>query len=110
MMIAMIIACRTKLLIADEPTIALDVTIPKRKLSSCCGPLQQIENMALVLITHDLMLIAKAAHYIIVMYAGQGGGNQQGNGNFQRVASVILTPRRCCPPISGLIPICIPSG
>ena len=65
-MIAMAIACRPKLLIADEPTTALDVTIQAQIME-----LQQKENMALVLITHDLALVAESAHKIIVMYAGQ---------------------------------------
>ncbi|KLN47510.1 peptide ABC transporter ATP-binding protein [Providencia rettgeri] len=69
-MIAMAIACRPKLLIADEPTTALDVTISAH-LVELLLELQQQENMALVLITHDLALVAEAAHHIIVMYAGQ---------------------------------------
>ncbi|MEA9389919.1 dipeptide ABC transporter ATP-binding protein [Acerihabitans sp. TG2] len=69
-MIAMAIACRPKLLIADEPTTALDVTI-QAQIIELLLELQQRENMALVLITHDLALVAEAAHHIIVMYAGQ---------------------------------------
>lgn len=69
-MIAMAIACRPKLLIADEPTTALDVTI-QAQIIELLLDLQQKENMALVLITHDLALVAEAAHHIIVMYAGQ---------------------------------------
>ncbi|ANI30550.1 peptide ABC transporter ATP-binding protein [Yersinia entomophaga] len=69
-MIAMAIACRPKLLIADEPTTALDVTI-QAQIIELLLELQQQENMALLLITHDLALVAEAAHYIIVMYAGQ---------------------------------------
>ncbi len=69
-MIAMAIACRPKLLIADEPTTALDVTI-QAQIIELLLDLQQRENMALVLITHDLALVAEAAHHIIVMYAGQ---------------------------------------
>ena len=69
-MIAMAIACRPKLLIADEPTTALDVTI-QAQIIELLLDLQQQENMALVLITHDLALVAEAAHKIIVMYAGQ---------------------------------------
>ena len=69
-MIAMAIACRPKLLIADEPTTALDVTI-RAQIIELLLELQQKENMALVLITHDLALVAEAAHKIIVMYAGQ---------------------------------------
>lgn len=69
-MIAMAIACRPKLLIADEPTTALDVTI-QAQIIELLLELQQRENMALILITHDLALVAEAAHKIIVMYAGQ---------------------------------------
>ena len=69
-MIAMAIACRPKLLIADEPTTALDVTI-QAQIIELLLELQQKENMALVLITHDLALVAEAANKIIVMYAGQ---------------------------------------
>ncbi|AKJ42054.1 dipeptide ABC transporter ATP-binding protein [Pragia fontium] len=69
-MIAMAIACRPQLLIADEPTTALDVTI-QAQIIELLLELQQRENMALILITHDLALVAEAAQYIIVMYAGQ---------------------------------------
>ncbi|KQN60528.1 peptide ABC transporter ATP-binding protein [Serratia sp. Leaf51] len=69
-MIAMAIACRPKLLIADEPTTALDVTI-QAQIIELLLELQQQENMALMLITHDLALVAEAAQHIIVMYAGQ---------------------------------------
>ncbi|MDC9612789.1 dipeptide ABC transporter ATP-binding protein [Xenorhabdus khoisanae] len=69
-MIAMAIACRPKLLIADEPTTALDVTI-QAQIIELLLELQRQENMALLLITHDLALVAEAAHHIIVMYAGQ---------------------------------------
>ncbi|KLU18125.1 peptide ABC transporter ATP-binding protein, partial [Proteus mirabilis] len=69
-MIAMAIACRPKLLIADEPTTALDVTI-QAQIIELLLDLQKQENMALVLITHDLALVAEAADTIIVMYAGQ---------------------------------------
>ncbi len=69
-MIAMAIACRPKLLIADEPTTALDVTI-QAQIIDLLLELQRQENMALILITHDLALVAEAAQHIIVMYAGQ---------------------------------------
>ncbi len=69
-MIAMAIACKPKLLIADEPTTALDVTI-QAQIIELLLELQQQENMALILITHDLALVAEAAKQIIVMYAGQ---------------------------------------
>ncbi|MFC0179235.1 dipeptide ABC transporter ATP-binding protein [Thorsellia kenyensis] len=69
-MIAMAIACKPKLLIADEPTTALDVTI-QAQIMELLIELQKKENMALILITHDLALVAEAAKRIIVMYAGQ---------------------------------------
>ena len=69
-MIAMAIMCNPRLIIADEPTTALDVTI-QAQIIELLLELQQKENMALVLITHDLALVAEAAHKIIVMYAGQ---------------------------------------
>ncbi|WP_032093470.1 dipeptide ABC transporter ATP-binding protein [Necropsobacter rosorum] len=69
-MIAMAIACKPKLLIADEPTTALDVTI-QAQIMDLLLDLQKKENMALMLITHDLALVAQAAQRIIVMYAGQ---------------------------------------
>ncbi len=61
-MIAMAIACRPKLLIADEPTTALDVTI-QAQIIELLLELQQKENMALVLITHDLALVAEAPRH-----------------------------------------------
>ncbi|AKC32275.1 dipeptide ABC transporter ATP-binding protein [Candidatus Pantoea carbekii] len=69
-MIAMAIACKPKLLIADEPTTALDVTI-QAQIIELLLKLQKQEKMALILISHDLALVATAAHYVIVMYAGQ---------------------------------------
>lgn len=69
-MIALALACRPRVLLADEPTTALDVTI-QAQIIELLLELQQKENMALVLITHDLALVAEAAHKIIVMYAGQ---------------------------------------
>ena len=69
-MIAMAIACRPKLLIADEPTTALDVTI-QAQIMELLLELQKKECMSLILITHDLALVAEAADRIIVMSAGQ---------------------------------------
>ncbi len=69
-MIAMAIACNPKLLIADEPTTALDVTIQAQILDLLLD-LQRQRNMALMLITHDLALVAEAAQRVVVMYAGQ---------------------------------------
>ncbi|MEA3363812.1 MAG: dipeptide ABC transporter ATP-binding protein [Thermodesulfobacteriota bacterium] len=69
-MIAMAIACNPRLLIADEPTTALDVTIQAQIMDLLLN-LQHQRQMALILITHDLALVAEAAHRIVVMYAGQ---------------------------------------
>ncbi|CAD86392.1 MULTISPECIES: dipeptide ABC transporter ATP-binding protein [Nitrosomonas] len=69
-MIAMALAGKPELLIADEPTTALDVTIQAQVLDLMRG-LQQQENMAVLLITHDLGVVAEMAHRVAVMYAGQ---------------------------------------
>ncbi|MBT4889772.1 MAG: ATP-binding cassette domain-containing protein, partial [Rhodospirillales bacterium] len=69
-MIAMAIACNPRLLIADEPTTALDVTIQKQILDLLFR-LQEERNMALVLITHDMGVVAETAERVAVMYAGQ---------------------------------------
>jgi dipeptide transport system ATP-binding protein len=69
-MIAMALACAPKLLIADEPTTALDVTIQAQVLDLLVA-LQRQRDMALILITHDLALLAEHAKRIAVMYAGE---------------------------------------
>ena len=69
-MIAMAIACNPKLLIADEPTTALDVTI-QAQILDLLVELQQERGMALVLITHDMGVVAETAQRVTVMYAGQ---------------------------------------
>lgn len=69
-MIAMAIACNPRLLIADEPTTALDVTIQKQILD-LLFKLQDERNMALVLITHDMAVVSETAQRVVVMYAGQ---------------------------------------
>ena len=69
-MIAMAISCNPRLLIADEPTTALDVTIQAQILDLLLQ-LQRDSGMALVLITHNMGVVAETAHRIMVMYAGQ---------------------------------------
>lgn len=69
-MIAMAIACRPKLLIADEPTTALDVTI-QAQILDLIKDIQQKRDMSVLLITHDLGVVAEMAEEVIVMYAGQ---------------------------------------
>lgn len=68
-MIAMALACAPSLLIADEPTTALDVTIQAQILALLCQ-LQSELGMAIMLITHDLGVVAEIAHQVVVMYAG----------------------------------------
>ena len=69
-MIAMAIACKPSLILADEPTTALDVTIQAHILE-LLGQIQQEMGMAMILVTHDLGLIAERAHDVAVMYAGR---------------------------------------
>lgn len=68
-MIAMAICCRPKLLIADEPTTALDVTI-QAQILELINELNR-DGMAVILITHDLAVVAETAKKVAVMYAGQ---------------------------------------
>ncbi len=69
-MIATALACNPKLLIADEPTTALDVTI-QAQILDLLRKLQQEKGMAILLITHDLGVVAEVAHEVAVMYAGR---------------------------------------
>ncbi|HEX6271485.1 MAG TPA: ABC transporter ATP-binding protein [Polyangiaceae bacterium] len=68
-MIAMALACRPALLIADEPTTALDVTV-QAQILELLARLQQRLGMSILLITHDLGVVAETAHRVVVMYAG----------------------------------------
>jgi oligopeptide/dipeptide ABC transporter ATP-binding protein len=69
-MIAMALACEPKLLIADEPTTALDVTI-QAQILELLRSLQEKMKMSIMLITHDLGVVAEYAHHVLVMYAGK---------------------------------------
>lgn len=69
-MIAMALSCNPKLLIADEPTTALDVTI-QAQIMRLLEKLRREKEMSVILITHDIGLVANAADWVIVMYAGQ---------------------------------------
>ncbi len=69
-MIAMAIACEPKLLIADEPTTALDVTIQKQILD-LIGALQKKHQMSVLFITHDLAVVGEIADYVVVMRDGE---------------------------------------
>ena len=95
-MIAMALSCDPALLIADEPTTALDVTI-QAQILDLLRELQQRREMALLLITHDLGVVAEIADDIAVMYAGsvssrRGPASTAGAG--RRRSTPI--PRRCC--------------
>lgn len=68
--IAMALACQPKLLIADEPTTALDVTI-QAQILELIADLQRDMGMAVILITHDLGVIAETSQNVVVMYAGK---------------------------------------
>jgi dipeptide transport system ATP-binding protein len=69
-MIAMAIACQPDLLIADEPTTALDVTV-QAQILALLRTLQRDRGMALILVTHNMDVVAETARRVVVMYAGQ---------------------------------------
>ncbi|MGK5546995.1 ABC transporter ATP-binding protein [Streptomyces sp. URMC 127] len=69
-MIAMALACEPELLIADEPTTALDVTV-QAQILELIARLQEQRGLAVVLITHDLGVVARVAHEVLVMYGGR---------------------------------------
>nr|WP_081858378.1 ABC transporter ATP-binding protein [Pseudorhizobium pelagicum] len=73
-MIAMALACKPKLLVADEPTTALDVTIQAQILDLILE-LQEDTGMSVQFITHNLAVVSELAHRILVMYAGRGVEN-----------------------------------
>jgi dipeptide transport system ATP-binding protein len=81
-MIAMAIACNPKLLIADEPTTALDVTI-QAQILDLLMTLQKERNMALVMITHNMGVVAETARRVMVMYAGQIMEERSASGLFE---------------------------
>jgi dipeptide transport system ATP-binding protein len=112
-MIAMAIACRPKLLIADEPTTALDVTIQAQILDLLVS-LQTETGMGLVLITHSMGVVAETAHRVLVQYAGQQVEQQPVRGLFAMphhpytVALLDALPDRATgdrlPAIPGVVP------
>lgn len=98
-MIAMALACNPRLLIADEPTTALDVTI-QAQIVELLRELQQKTRMAMIFVTHDLNLVAEFADRVAVMYCGQV--LEEGP-----VAQVLHTPRH---PYTKALLDCIPEG
>ena len=69
-MIAIAIACKPKILIADEPTTALDVTVQK-EIIALLKALQEEHNMSVIFISHDLSLVSEIADRVLVMYNGE---------------------------------------
>jgi dipeptide transport system ATP-binding protein len=112
-MIAMAIACNPKLLIADEPTTALDVTIQAQILDLLLD-LQRERGMALILITHDMGVVAETVDRVVVQYAGQQVEAQSVNGLFEdamhpyTAALLAALPERSVgrllPTIPGVVP------
>ena len=112
-MIAMALACNPKLLIADEPTTALDVTIQAQILDLLLS-LQRDHGMALVLITHDMGVVAETAQRVQVQYAGQKVEEQAVSGLFSTphhpytAALLAALPERAMdrklPSIRGVVP------
>ena len=112
-MIAMAISCNPRLLIADEPTTALDVTIQAQILDLLLK-LQQEQNMALILITHDMGVVAETAKRVTVQYAGQQVEKQDVKGLFSNphhpytAALLASLPERAksklLPSIPGVVP------
>jgi peptide/nickel transport system ATP-binding protein len=82
-MIAMALSCNPSLLIADEPTTALDVTI-QAQILDLLGKLQAETGMSILLITHDLGIVARSAHEVCVMYAGRVVERAPVRGLFER--------------------------
>jgi peptide/nickel transport system ATP-binding protein len=82
-MIAMALSCSPKLLIADEPTTALDVTT-QAQIVELLHALKREENMAMIFVTHDLGVIADVADDVVVMYAGQVVENAEASDAFVR--------------------------
>ena len=112
-MIAMALACNPKLLIADEPTTALDVTI-QAQILDLLTRLQRENNMALILITHDMGVVAETAERVQVQYAGQRVEEQNVVGLFEdphhpyTAALLSALPERAVgkklPSIKGVVP------
>jgi peptide/nickel transport system ATP-binding protein len=114
-MIAMALSCDPKLLIADEPTTALDVTT-QAQILDLLWDLQQQNGMAIMLITHNLGVVAEIADDVVVMYLGRVVEEGPVDDIFyapkhpytrlllQSIPSVRSTPRQKLPTISGSIP------
>jgi len=114
-MIAVALSCDPRLLIADEPTTALDVTTPAQILD-LLRQLQEQRGMAIMLITHNLGVVAEMADYVVVMYLGRvveegpvddifhAPKHPYTQALLRSIPSIESTPRTKLPTISGSIP------
>lgn len=121
--IAIALACEPKLLIADEPTTALDVTIQAQVLD-IIDELRRKMNMSMLLITHDLGIVVECCDEVVIVYAGEvvergtvedifgrGGHHPYTVGLFDSIPQLDVETERL-KPISGLMPdpTCLPEG
>ena len=97
MMIAIALACRPRLLIADEPTTALDVTIQAQVLELIASISRARLGMSVVLITHDLGVVAEYCDRVAVMYAGQVVETGPTRDVIDRAAPSLYAPACCAP-------------
>jgi oligopeptide/dipeptide ABC transporter ATP-binding protein len=114
-MIAMALACEPKLLLADEPTTALDVTI-QAQILALLRDLQERLSMSLLLITHDLGVVAENAQHVVVMYAGRvvetapvrdlfaKPAHPYTRGLLESIPRDDAVPKRRLPAIEGIVP------
>jgi len=114
-MIAMALSCRPRLLIADEPTTAIDVTTQAQVLG-LLRELQRKHHTAIVFITHDLGVVAQIAHHVVVMYLGRvmeqgpvddifhGPKHPYTRALLRSIPSLATTPRARLPIITGALP------
>lgn len=113
-MIAMALACNAKILIADEPTTALDVTI-QAQILDLMKKLQREQSVSILMITHDMGVVADMAHHVAIMYAGRvveygrvvpifkNPGHPYTKGLLDSIP-VIHEDRETLPTINGLVP------
>lgn len=100
-MIAMALLCRPKLLIADEPTTALDVTV-QAQIMALLNELKREFNTAIIMITHDLGVVAGICDKVLVMYAGRT--MEYGSAREVFIIPAILIPSGCCMPFPAWTP------